>query len=149
MAGSVNKVIILGNLGANPEIKYLPSGQAVCEMRVATSEVYKDKQDQRQERTEWHRIVVFAQPAEFCEKYLAKGALVYVEGRIQTRSWDDKSGNKRYSTEIVAAFVRSLSSSSNGNGTTTESTDSTTGPTTDPDAPPPADGDYSDDQVPF
>lgn len=105
MAGSVNKVIILGNLGANPEIKYLPSGQAVCEMRVATSEVYKDKQDQRQERTEWHRIVVWGKTAENCSKFLSKGRQVYLEGRLQTRSWDDKDGNKRYSTEIVADQV--------------------------------------------
>jgi single-strand DNA-binding protein len=105
MAGSVNKVIILGNLGANPELKYLPSGQPVCEMRVATSEVFKDKNDQRQERTEWHRIVVWGKTGENCAKYLTKGQQVYLEGRLQTRSWDDKDGNKRYSTEIVADQV--------------------------------------------
>jgi single-strand DNA-binding protein len=105
MAGYVNKVIIIGNLGANPELKYLPSGQAVCEMRVATNETFNDKQGQRQERTEWHRIVVWGKTAENCAKYLEKGRQVYVEGRLQTRSWDDKEGNKRYTTEIVANQV--------------------------------------------
>lgn len=106
MAGSVNKVIIIGHLGANPEIKYLPSGQAVCEMRVATSERWTDKQtNQPQERTEWHRIVVWGKTAENCGKFLAKGRQVYVEGRLQTRSWDDKDGNKRFMTEIVGDQV--------------------------------------------
>lgn len=102
---SVNKVIILGNLGANPEIKYLPSGQAVCELRVATSEVFKDKSDQKQERTEWHKVVAWGKTAENCAKFLTKGQQVYLEGKLQTRSWDDKDGNKRYTTEIVAQSV--------------------------------------------
>ncbi len=105
MAGGVNKVILIGNLGANPELKYLPSGQAVCEMRLATSESYTDKQGQRQERTEWHRVVVWGKTAENCSQYLSKGRQVYVEGRLQTRSWDDKDGNKRYTTEVVANQV--------------------------------------------
>ena len=96
MAGSVNKVIVIGHLGANPEIKYLPSGQPVCEMRIATSETYRDRNDQPAERTEWHRIVVWGKTAENCAKFLTKGQQVYVEGRLQTRSWDDKDGNKRY-----------------------------------------------------
>lgn len=105
MAGSVNKVIILGNLGANPECKHLPSGAVVCELRIATSERFKDKQDQIQERTEWHRVVAWGKTAENCGKYLSKGRQVYLEGRLQTRSWDDKDGNKRYTTEIVADQV--------------------------------------------
>lgn len=105
MAGSVNKVIILGNLGAKPELKYLPSGQAVCEMRIATSETYTDKNEQKQERTEWHRVVVWGKMAENCAKYLDKGRQVYVEGRLQTRSWDDKEGKKQYMTETVANQV--------------------------------------------
>lgn len=105
MAGSVNKVILLGNLGANPELKYLPSGQAVCEIRLATSQTYKDKNDQKQERTEWHRVVAWGKTAENCGKYLQKGRQIYLEGRLQTRSWDDKDGNKRYTTEIVADQV--------------------------------------------
>jgi len=105
MAGSVNKVIVLGNLGATPEVKYLPSGNAVCEMRVATNEKWKDKNDQLQERVEWHRVVVWGKTAENCGKYLSKGQQVYLEGRLQTRAWDDKDGNKRYTTEIVADQV--------------------------------------------
>lgn len=105
MAGSVNKVIILGNLGQNPEVKYLPSGQAVCEMRIATSETYRDRNEQPQERTEWHRVVVWGKTGENCGKYLQKGQKVYVEGRIQTRSWDDKEGKKQYMTEVVANQV--------------------------------------------
>ncbi len=109
MAGSVNKVIIIGHLGAKPELKYLPSGQAVTEMRVATSEVFNDKQQQRQERTEWHRVVVWGKTAENCAQYLDKGRQVYVEGRLQTRSWDDKtSGEKKYMTEVVANNVTFL-----------------------------------------
>jgi single-strand DNA-binding protein len=109
MAGSVNKVILIGHLGAKPELKYLPSGQAVCEMRLATNEVFNDKQNQRQERTEWHRIVVWGKTAENCAQYLDKGRQIYIEGRLQTRSWDDKNtGEKRYMTEVVANQVTFL-----------------------------------------
>src|SRR5581483_4110363 len=109
MAGSVNKVILIGHLGAKPELKYLPSGQAVCEMRMATTEVFNDKNQQRQEKTEWHRIVVWGKTGENCAQYLDKGRQVYVEGRLQTRSWDDKNtGEKRYMTEIVANNVTFL-----------------------------------------
>lgn len=103
--GSVNKVILLGNLGANPELKYLPSGQPVCEMRIATTEVFRDRNEQQQERTEWHRVVIYGKQAENCSKYLAKGRQVFLEGRIQTRSWDDKEGKKQYMTEVVANQV--------------------------------------------
>src|SRR5438270_5377116 len=100
---SVNKVILIGNLGAKPELKYLPSGQAVCEMRIATNESFTDKNQQKQERTEWHRVVAWGKQGENCAQYLDKGRQVYVEGRLQTRSWDDKtSGEKKYMTEIVA-----------------------------------------------
>src|SRR5438552_18974022 len=98
MGASVNKVILIGNLGANPELKYLPSGQGVCEMRIATNEIFNDKQGQRQERTEWHRVVVWGKTAENCSQYLTKGRQVYIEGRLQTRSWDDQDGTKRYMT---------------------------------------------------
>lgn len=117
MAGSVNKVILIGNLGAAPEIKYLPSGQPACEMRVATSHSFKDKTEQVQERTEWHRVVVYGKTAENCAKYLQKGRQVYIEGRIHTRSWDDKDGNKRYMTEIVGNEVVFLRSGSAGEDT--------------------------------
>jgi single-strand DNA-binding protein len=108
MAGGVNKVILVGNLGADPDMRYTPSGQGVCELRIATSESWNDKNGQRQERTEWHRIVVWGKRAEVCSKYLSKGRQVYVEGRIQTRTYDDKDGNKRYITEIIAADVQFL-----------------------------------------
>jgi single-strand DNA-binding protein len=108
MAGGVNKAILVGRLGADPDMRYTPSGQGVCELRVATSESWNDKNGQRQERTEWHRIVVWGKRAEICSKYLAKGRQVYVEGRIQTRTYDDKDGNKRYITEIVANDVQFL-----------------------------------------
>ncbi len=100
-AGGVNKVILIGNLGADPELRYTPSGQAVCDLRLATNESWTDKQGQKQERTEWHRVVMWGKPAEICKQYLTKGQKLYVEGRLQTRSWDDKEGNKRYSTEII------------------------------------------------
>ena len=103
--GSVNKVILVGNLGADPELKYTPSNRPVCNLSVATNEVWKDKNGQKQERTEWHRVNVWGDQAEHCSKYLAKGRMVYVEGRIQTRSWDDKEGKKRYTTEVVAERV--------------------------------------------
>jgi single-strand DNA-binding protein len=103
--GSVNKVILVGNLGADPELKYTPSNRPVCNLSVATNEVWKDKAGQKQERVEWHRVNVWGDQAEHCSKYLAKGRMVYVEGRIQTRSWDDKEGKKRYSTEVVADRV--------------------------------------------
>jgi single-strand DNA-binding protein len=103
MAGSVNKAILIGFLGAKPELKYLPSGQAVCELRVATNETFTDKKQQRQERTEWHRVVAWGKTGENAAQYLDKGRQVYVEGRLQTRSWDDKrTGEKRYLTEVVA-----------------------------------------------
>lgn len=107
MAG-VNKAILVGRLGKDPEIKYTPSGTAIANFTMATSENYKDKDGQKQERTEWHRIVAFGKLAEICGEYLAKGKQVYVEGRIQTRSWDDKDGNKKYMTEIVANIMQML-----------------------------------------
>lgn len=100
-AGGVNKVILIGNLGADPELRYTPSGQAVCDLRLATNESWADKNGQKQERTEWHRVVMWGKPAEICKQYLTKGQKLYIEGRLQTRSWDDKDGNKKYSTEIV------------------------------------------------
>lgn len=108
MAAGVNKVILVGHLGADPDMRYTPSGQGVAELRLATSESWNDKNGQRQERTEWHRIVVWGKRAEVVSKYLSKGRQVYVEGRIQTRSYDDKEGNKRYITEIIASDVQFL-----------------------------------------
>lgn len=103
---SVNKVHILGRLGANPELRYTASQVPVCTLSLATNEYWTDKEGNRQESTEWHRVVVWSKQAENCAKYLAKGREVYVEGRLQTRSWDDPNGQKRYSTEIVAQTVQ-------------------------------------------
>lgn len=111
---SLNKVLILGNLGSDPELKMLPSGQAVAQFNVATNDVWVDKGGQRQERTEWHRIVVWGRQAEQCAQYLKKGRTVFIEGRLQTRQWDDKTGQKRYTTEIVANNVQFIGGQGQG-----------------------------------
>ena len=137
---SVNKVILIGNLGADPELRYTPNGnKAVCNLRVATTESYKDKSGQKQEKTEWHRVNVWGPQAEACGKYLAKGRSVYVEGLIETRSWDDKDGTKKYSTEIVADRVQFLGGKDQGAGQSREQ------------APyqPPGDSEPSTDDLPF
>lgn len=113
---AVNKVIIIGNLGADPELRYTQTGQAVANLRIATNERWTDKDGQAQERTEWHRVVVWGRQAENCEKYLSKGRQVYIEGKLQTRDWDDRDGNKRYTTEIVAQNVQFLSGGSGAGG---------------------------------
>ena len=107
MAG-VNKVILIGNLGADPEVRFTPSGQAVCNFRIATTDTWKDKAGQPQERTEWHRIVVWGKQGELCGEYLKKGRQTYVEGRLQTREWTDKEGKKNWTTEVVANNVTFL-----------------------------------------
>ena len=103
---SVNKVIILGRLGQDPELKYTPGGAAVCNFSLATSENWTDKSGEKQERTEWHRIVVWGKLAELCNQYLSKGRQAFVEGKLQTRSWEDNNGQKRYTTEISATTVQ-------------------------------------------
>lgn len=108
MAGGVNKVILIGNLGADPEVRYTPSGQPVANFRIATSETWVDKQGQKQERTEWHRIVAWGKLAELCGEYLSKGRQVFVEGKLQTRQWEDRDGNKRFTTEIQAREITFL-----------------------------------------
>jgi single-strand DNA-binding protein len=105
---SVNKVILIGNLGRDPELRYTQGGQGVANFTLATNERWKDKDGQNQERTEWHRIVVWGKQAENCAQYLQKGRSCYVEGRLQTREWEDKEGNKRQTTEIVAQNVTFL-----------------------------------------
>jgi len=167
MAGGVNKVILVGHLGADPDMRYTPSGQGVCELRLATSESWNDKNGQRQERTEWHRIVVWGKRAEVCSKYLAKGRQVFVEGRIQTRTYDDKDGNKRYITEIIANDVQFLSGGReggrDGGGGGGGGGGARGGRADDGPPPPPADGDFGgygggggggggggpDDDIPF
>jgi single-strand DNA-binding protein len=108
MAGSLNKVILVGHLGQDPKISYAQSGLPIANMRLATSERIRDKDGQFTERTDWHTIVTFDKQADFCGKYLAKGSLILVEGRLQTRKWQDKEGQDRYSTEVVAQRVQAL-----------------------------------------
>jgi len=115
MAG-VNKAILVGNLGRDPELRYTQNGQAVVNFTLATSESWTDKSGERVERTEWHRIVVWGKTGEMCAQYLSKGRTVYVEGRIQTREWEDKDGNKRYTTEINAQTVNFIGPRTGGGG---------------------------------
>ncbi len=111
MARGVNKVILVGNLGRDPEVRYSPNGQAVANVTLATSESWKDKTSgEKQEKTEWHRIVFFGRLAEIAGEYLKKGSQIYIEGRLQTRKWQDKDGKDRYTTEIVANDMQMLGS---------------------------------------
>jgi single-strand DNA-binding protein len=105
---SVNKVILVGNLGADPELRYTNTGTAVANFRIATNEQWTDKNGEKQERVEWHQIVAWSKLGEICGKYLKKGRSVYIEGRLQTRSWEDQQGNKRYTTEVVAQTMQML-----------------------------------------
>jgi len=149
--GSVNKVILIGNLGADPELKYTASQKAVCNLRLATNEVWKDKDGQKQEKTEWHRVNAWGDLAENCQKYLSKGRSIYVEGRLETRKWQDKDGNDKYSTEIVANQIVFLGggdgkgerSSSGGGGRRDSSGGGRSGSSGNGDKPPP------DDDIPF
>jgi single-strand DNA-binding protein len=108
--GSVNKVILVGNLGADPESRFTPTNAQVVNFSIATSESWKDSNGEQQEKTEWHRIVMWRALAETAAKYLKKGSKVYIEGKLQTRSWDDQSGQKRYTTEVVAHSMEMLDS---------------------------------------
>lgn len=110
MAGSLNKAILIGRLGRDPEMRYTPSGQPVANFSIATDETYTGKDGQKVEKTEWHRIVVWGKQAEFCGNYLSKGRLVYIEGKIETRKWTDKDGVEKYTTEIKADRVQGLDS---------------------------------------
>ena len=114
--GSVNKVILVGNLGRDAELRYTPGGAAVATLSLATTETWNDKEGQRQEKTEWHRVVLWGKQAETLSQYLQKGKQIYVEGRLQTRQWDDKDGNKRYTTEIRGDRVVLLSGGGGGGG---------------------------------
>src|SRR3979409_2294698 len=117
MAGSgLNKVMLIGNLGKDPEVRYTPGGQAVANFTIATNENWTDKQGQKQERTEWHRIVVWGKTAENCGEYLSKGRQVYIEGRLQPREGNNKEGVKQYTTEIVANQVLFLAGGERGQG---------------------------------
>ena len=113
---SVNKVILVGNVGRDPELRYTQSGQPVASFSIATNERFKDRDGNWKDRTEWHRIVAWARLAEICGEYLRKGSQVYVEGRIQTRDWEDKEGNKRQTTEIIALTMQMLGRRGEGGG---------------------------------
>jgi len=136
----VNKVLLIGRLGKDPEVRYTPDGMMVTNFSMATDEQRKDKNGQKVQRTEWHRIVTFGKLAEICSSYLSKGKLIFLEGRIQSRSWDDKDGNKHYATEIIASDMRMLDSKG-----TAKSPDGT-GPEF---APPYSDPEQVLDDVPF
>lgn len=115
MARGLNKVMIMGNLGADPEVRYMPNGSAVTNIRVATSESWKDRQSgERQERTEWHRIVLFNRIGEIAAQYLRKGSRVFVEGSLRTNKWQDQSGNERYTTEIIANSMQLMDAKGTG-----------------------------------
>ena len=117
MARGVNKVILIGNLGADPETRAMPSGSSVANLRIATSESWRDKQTgEQQERTEWHRVALFGRLAEIASEYLRKGSQVYIEGSLRTRKWQDKQGNERYSTEIVGNELQMLGGRGGGAG---------------------------------
>ncbi|HEY3699679.1 MAG TPA: single-stranded DNA-binding protein [Spongiibacteraceae bacterium] len=156
MARGVNKVILVGNLGNDPETRYLPSGGAVTNITVATSESWKDKQTgQQQDRTEWHRVVFFNKLAEIAGEYLRKGSKVYVEGSLRTRKWQDQAGQDRYSTEIVASEMQMLDSRGAGGGTGASYDAPASAPARQQsapprsDAPPPSNFDNFDDDIPF
>lgn len=111
---SVNKVILIGNLGRDPEVRYMPSGDAMVNLSLATTDNWRDKSGEKQEKTEWHRVVMFGKVAEIAGEYLKKGSQAYFEGRLQTRKWTDKEGQERYTTEIVADRMQMLGSRSGG-----------------------------------
>lgn len=124
---SVNKVILVGNLGKDPEVRYIPNGDAVCNFSIATTDTWKDKAGTKQEKTEWHNIVIYRKLAEIAGEYLKQGSPVYLEGRLQTRKWQTKEGQDRYSTEVIADQMQMLgskgASSSNGESAHTQSQD--------------------------
>ncbi|MEE8305896.1 MAG: single-stranded DNA-binding protein [Gammaproteobacteria bacterium] len=147
MARGVNKVILVGNLGADPETRYMPSGSAVTNIRIATSESWKDKTSgEQQERTEWHSIAFFGRLAEIAAEYLRKGSQVYIEGRLRTRKWQDKQGADRWSTEVIANEMQMLGSRPGAGAPAMEASGGGGRPASAPPAPPAED---FDDDIPF
>jgi single-strand DNA-binding protein len=150
MARGVNKVIIIGNLGKDPEVRYMPSGGAVTNVTIATSESWKDKQSgEQQERTEWHNVVFFNRLAEIAGEYLKKGSKVYVEGSLRTRKWQDKEGKDRYTTEIVAAEMQMLDSKGSGSGGSPQAREGSSGSWQKESAPATETAGDFDDDIPF
>lgn len=149
MARGINKVILIGNLGADPDVRYTPGGAAVANLSVATTDSWKDKNTgERQDRTEWHRVVLFGRLGEIAGEYLKKGSKVYLEGRLQTRKWQDKQGQDRYTTEIVANELQMLDG--RGEGNFSNNNNASRGQS-EPVAEPVGGGDFSDfdDDIPF
>lgn len=152
MARGINKVILVGNLGKDPEIRYTASGAAIANITIATTESWRDKQSgEKQEKTEWHRVVFFSRLAEIVGEYLKKGSQVYVEGRLQTRKWQDKSGQDRYTTEIVANEMQMLGSRGGDVGGQSAQNQGFRKPVEQaaPSQPPKAEEDFPDDDIPF
>ncbi|MGH8507437.1 MAG: single-stranded DNA-binding protein [Gammaproteobacteria bacterium] len=150
MARGINKVILIGNLGAEPEVRFMPSGQAVANVRLATNETWRDRETgESQERTEWHRVVFFGKLADIVKEYLHKGSQIFVEGRIQTKKWQDKDGHDRYSTEIIANEMQMLGG--RGGGTAPFENQAPGEPAPAPSAPPPSPAAHADldDDIPF
>ena len=146
----INKVILVGNLGQDPEIKYMPNGNAVCNITVATSESWKDKNSgEMQERTEWHRVVFFRRLAEIAGEYLKKGSQVYLEGRLQTRKWQDQQGQDRYTTEIVADNMQMLGGGNRSGGSAEFGGGQSKGGSQSAPAPASMDNGYTDEDIPF
>ena len=143
----VNKIILIGNLGADPEVRSTGSGTPVANFRLATSETFKNREGQRETRTEWHRVVTFGRLAEICGQYLKKGKQIYIEGRIQTREWEDQTGNKRWTTEIVANQMQMLGRASDAGGGLPDDSQETQ--YADGGSQAPAGGDDDDDDLPF
>jgi single-strand DNA-binding protein len=147
--GSVNKVILVGNLGRDAELRYTPGGAAVATINMATTEVWNDKAGQRQEKTEWHRVVLWGKPAESLTEYLTKGKQIYVEGRLQTRQWDDKDGNKRYTTEIRGDKVVLLGGGGGGRGAPVDRSGDMVGAHAPSASAPESSEPLTDDDIPF
>ncbi len=142
MSGSVNKVILLGRLGADPEIRYTQTGTPVATLSVATNKYWKNKEGQKQEKTEWHRVILWSKLAELSGQYLSKGREVYIEGELQTRSWE-KDGQKKYTTEIVGTTMQFIGSAGTGKGAGATADDLP------PDLPPPPGDMGTEDDIPF
>ena len=147
--GSVNKVILVGNLGRDAELRYTPGGAPVATINLATTEVWNDKGGQRQEKTEWHRVVLWGKTAESLNEYLTKGKQIYVEGRLQTRQWDDKDGNKRYTTEIRSDKVVLLGGGGGGRGAPVDRSGDMVGAHAPAASAPESSEPLTDDDIPF
>jgi len=158
MSGSVNKVILVGRLGRDPEVKYTPSGAPVAKFSLATDESFKDRSGEQQKHTEWHNIVAWNKLAEICGEYLTKGKLVYIEGSIRSRQWEDQTGNKRTTYEIIARTMQMLGSKAESERASAASSTAASTPTPSAEHPPverslaaepPAEPEITDEDVPF